>query len=275
MRLPYSKIFKQAWEIVKSHKFLWIFGLFLVWGNLFSFIFSNQLSNREPIIISNQLAIFMFALTIVLAILFFRAKAGMIAAVQAVIDQQPTSFSLSFAVGRLFFWRLVWLSILMGIILVIVSVIVAMPIMYLISLQLMGRALILGLLGIVILIPLMVVAALIGVLGSMYIVLFDQKIEEAIKNSFNLLSAHWVRLIIFSFFLFLATLAATLIISPFVILAIMSYHIIVAILGSIVFLSLQALVAAWSQAAWVLFFLELIRPQKLEEEEPAAVPEIV
>ena len=45
--------------------------------------------------------------------------------------------------------------------------------------------------------------------------------------------------------------------------------------GSIVFFVTQAVVAVFQQTAWILAFLQLIKPQIFEQEEVLPAPEIV
>ncbi|MEJ0021732.1 MAG: hypothetical protein WDN47_04115 [Candidatus Doudnabacteria bacterium] len=303
MILPYRKIFKQAYEIVWNNKFLWIFGLFLLFGNFFNFnyVFQSQGTNSGDLswfqnhaFLGNLTLLIVLGVILELILLLFKARAGNIIAVKAIIDRQETSFVKSFNYGGLFHLRLLGVFLLMQIALFLALVVIGGPIFYLFSLKFFIRALILSAIGLIIFIPISVIAALISFLAPMFVVLHDFKIGEAIQRSFELVSQFWFTLLVFSFMLFclavlafLASLIAAAITAlPFVLLAYLAYHkvgfgagvaltIVSVTAGSIVFLIIQALVATFAQTAWVLAFLELIKPQKLEEEESLPVPEIV
>jgi hypothetical protein len=49
----------------------------------------------------------------------------------------------------------------------------------------------------------------------------------------------------------------------------------VSILAGIVFLLFQSVFMVFQQVAWILLFMDLIKPQKIEETQPVVAPEIV
>lgn len=307
MALPYRKIFKQAYEISRNNRFLWIFGLFLLLGSLFNFnfFFRNEDLNLKPGVIDlswfqthaffgNLGLLFILAVVLELILLYFKAKAGCIIAVKAIVDKQQTSFVKSFHIARLFHWRLFGVFFLTELALLGAIIVIGGPILYLFSVKLFIRALVLLSIGLIILFPTFVLAVLVNFLAPMFIVLHDFKIGEAIRHSVEIIGQFWSSLLVFGFLLFWLTIfalfisivAGALAASPFVLLAYLAYHkvgiaagigltIISVALGSIVFLAMQAAAATFAQTAWVLAFLELVKPQKLEEEESLPVPEII
>ncbi len=308
MQLEYRKIFKQAYEIVKNNKFLWIFGLFLVWGNLlnFSYVSQNQQSSSSlPVptdliifknhpFLGNFILLLILFLVFQLILLFFRARAANIIAVKAILEKQETSFIKALRVGGLFNLRLLGVTVLMQILLLVLAFLIVSPIFYLFSLKFFIRAIILSILGLIIFIPVSIVTTLINFLSPMFVTMYDFKIGEAIKRSFELISQSWPTLLVFSFLLLclmilsviLSLLLAGLAVSPFVLLAYLAYHrggstvglgltIFSIVFGSIVFFVTQAVVAVFQQTAWILAFLQLIKPQIFEQEEVLPAPEIV
>jgi len=304
---PFASILKQAYALTRHHKFLWMFGLFLFWPNMFNLVFftsgRNQSNIKTPAVqpwldthqaVSWLVLIALVVLFFVAAFMFFRAKAGHIAAVKALVDKKETSFGMAYVSAEPFFGRVFASVVLMGLVVLSAVVIVGIPIIYLASFQILWRTVILACLGLIVIFPIVIVAILISSLAPMYVVIFDLKIGEAIKNSFNLISQYWVELILFSFSLvligifmfFLAVFTASVIVSPFVIFGVLSYHKeglllssilfwIAGIVGSIIFLTLLAIFSSFQQTSWVLLFLNINKTEKLPEEKTASVPEVV
>ncbi|OGE80534.1 MAG: hypothetical protein A2660_00950 [Candidatus Doudnabacteria bacterium RIFCSPHIGHO2_01_FULL_45_18] len=268
MSLPFAKIFIQAIRITRANKFLWIFGLLLVSGQLVNY----TLGLEEKLPIDPILGLVGL---IVLIILNFRAKAGLIIAVKAIIEKQDTSLKTSFAFSKLFYQRILAIAILVQLGLLILATLISAPIFFLYDHGYLIRALLLGIFGLGIFIPTMLLGVFINLLSPMFVVLFDLTISEAFRRSFELIMKHWPTLIAFGFLLFIVEFIAF---SPLVFLGFLAYHsggLIYIIFGSIVFLLMQPLVAVFSQTAWVLAFTDLIKPQKLADPEPVAVPEVI
>jgi hypothetical protein len=302
--VDYRKIIKQAYEIVKNNKFLWIFGLFLMWGMVFNSGLSIQ---NDPEIAAPSLEIFqthpfwsnliflvVLFLIFQLLLLYFRSKAATISTVKAILDKQEVTFKRSFRVGGLFHWRLFGVTLILQLGLFILVLVLSIPVMHLVSIKLFTRAIILGAFGLMIFIPVSVLVSLSDLMAPMFVVLHDFKINESISRSFELVKEFWRTLVVLGIYLIvislgvtvLGALAAGLASSPFVLLSYLAYHrggfgpgwiyVSAAICtGGIVFLTVQAALASFNQTAWVLAFLELIKPQKIEEENPEPVPEIV
>jgi hypothetical protein len=226
-----------------------------------------------------------------LLVLYFRAKAGVIIAIKALLDKQDTSFRKAFSVSKLFYLRLFGASFLVWLVQVLSILIAITPFAYLIYQGFYWRASVLGILSLGFLLPVIIVAQLTNLLAPMSIVFHDLKIKESIKFSFNLISKHWPQLILLSLFLlgvafaalFTALLAAAILASPFVLLAFMAYHrmetatliltVLASIIGLVGYIAVQSATAVFIQAVWVLAFRELVKPEKLEEEKVAIVPE--
>lgn len=274
----------------KNNKFLLVFGLFLLLGNLANWALSFLGQDNLPDFIKQLSDSKLFLISVVLfflSFIFFRAQAGIIACVKALLDKKETSFALGFKTGRLFFWRLLAVAVIMNVCLFVLSFIISAPVYHLYLSHFLLRASILAVLGLMILIPLSILIRLMGVIAPMFVVLFDLRISEAIQKSFELAKEFWARLLVFGLLMFIMTFAA-LFLGLFVFLAYFVYHrggatlnfglmIGLMTVGSIIFLVVQTFVLSFQQTAWVLTFLELVKPQKFEEEEPMAVadPEVV
>jgi hypothetical protein len=305
MRLEYGKIFKQAWQITKTNKFLWLFGLFLFWANAFSFnygypdvkdpqstdMYRDQLTNwiQAHLQLAVILSIAVVLVFIVLLYLYFRSRVAILIAIKALLDKQETSFHKSFKAGKLFLGRTFGVVFVANLIMVVLTAIISGPIMYLYHLGLDGRANVLYIFGMCILVPVSFVIFLVNALGPIFVVFYDQKIGEAIRSSIQLVTKHWVNLLVFTIYASVIVLSALIVVglllAPFVLLGFFAYHkmdetwnliwMSISIgIGFIIFLSINAVVAVFQQTSWVLVFLELIKPEKMSETESLPATEV-
>lgn len=311
MSLDYKKIFKRARLIVRKHKFLWVLGLFLVLGQVFNVLnfvpTSNQPSPLDPkrqsaitawvdshLFWAGLIVIGFLLLLIALVILYFRSKAAIITAAGQIVDQKAVSFKSSFKAGKPFLGRLFLTTVLLTLLIFLLTFVLASPIIYLFSINLASRAVLLGILALIIFIPVSLVIYFLGILAPMFIVLSDLKIRSALKSSLDLVTKFFWTLLVFSLLLSIVTFAvvlisllvATIVAIPFVVLAVKLYDLkgiaglgLVGggvLLALVIFLILQGAVSAFFQTSWVLAFLELVRPVKTEEEKAAGpIPEAV
>lgn len=291
--ISYKKILKQAWAITKTNRFLWWYGLLLFFGMGLNFSYSLSREETVPkpdavkIPALEQFLSEPWALVLLLAlgclwlVVYFRAKAGMIIAVKLITEKQPASFLLTFKLARNFLTRLLGVSLFLQVLLGSLSLIIMTPVFYLFSTGATGRGLILAALGALIFIPTAFLVSFANVITPLFLVIFDMPIFQGMRAAVSVITATWRKLLWFTVLLavigVLASILAAIASSPFVILAILSYHRGGQIFGSLlcgvgalaVFLSFQAVISAFQQTAWTLFFMELVRPEKIEDE---AVP---
>jgi hypothetical protein len=285
---PYSKILRQALEITRTTKILWLYGLLLILGHLLNIAFS--LSNRD---LFEQLGVprnpwfFIVGLAVIclLLLIYYRAKAGMILALKVVMDKKPVFFSVSFALARLFVIRLLWLSIMMQLILFLLTSIISTPIFYLFSNNLVNRGIVLLIFGIIVFLPFAFIIWMVNVFGPLFMVTFNLSLLTAIKNCINLIGQFWSKLLrqaaIVALIFLGGVLISAVMSSPVVILGLIAYYnegLILSyalfFLGSIVFLMTLTLVTVFIQTAWFLTFMDLVKPQKFEEEKVLPEPEV-
>ncbi|HEV8601249.1 MAG TPA: hypothetical protein VGQ87_01475 [Patescibacteria group bacterium] len=305
----YSKIFKQAYFLTRKHKFLWTFGLFLVWDALFflSFIFSNPDKNQNTQqhqqvqawltarpSFTLAFAAGLLVLFAVFILLYFRARAGLIMTVKGILDKQQVSFKKGFKLSKLFYLRLFGSSIILTACLILTFIVLAVPVAYLWSLGFLFRASLLGFFALLIFVPISFIASLVNVLSPMFIVQYDLTIEESIKQSLNLVGKLWLKLLAFHVLLTIAVWTALfaclfvvfLLSLPVVLLSSFFYDKLGAFFGAltvgtgmtvigIIFLTMLAGIAVFYQTSWVLAFQELVKPEAQDETEAVSLPEIV
>lgn len=307
---PYRKIIKQAYQLTKIHRILWLFGLFLFLAEVPFFIsfywfrqappineaggFLNLSAYPLPVLwLAGGLGILAF---LVLAAVYFIAKAGMIQSVKILTEKRRRLvFREQIRAGREHFFRLlgvsasIWASLLFG------SAVLFVPVAYLATVS-TEKAWYLGSLAAVIFIPLLVIGLFMSILAPMFVVLFNLKTNTSLKATFDLLAANWLVVLLLGAFLRLVSLTAffstlfvmILITAPVAFLARLSYDMvgqtgvnaIYTVLGlglAAIFLTVQAAISAFNHSAWVLAFLEIVKPKKssAEEEEAAVIPEMI
>lgn len=291
---PYKKLLKQAWQIIKTNKFLWLFGLFLFWGNLFSFVFSDSDSKNQQINPSTQdltnwfndhiyialiLLVVIILFLITMFVLNYRAKAGLILSISAIVNRQPTGFKKELNAGKKYFWRLVGISLSLILVMIFLGVILGGPIILLVNAQLYFRAVILGIFGLIILVPLMILLSLMEITAPLFTVLHNFKIRDSFNASFDFITQVWPSLLLYGFLLFsismigfiISIFLLGLLSVPFVILSYFVYYkmglalatisaTVGLFIGMIVFLFTQAVIVLYTQTAWVLAFMEIVKP---------------
>ena len=138
------------------------------------------------------------------------------------------------------------------------------------------RAVILTVLAACIFIPVAAVLMILDVISVYFICLYDRGLRESLFASWDLIVKKWPTLLVFAALLWL-TLSfafAALVFVVFLIVLVFSGSL-VWIFSALILVPSLAILSAFHQTAWLLAFLELIKPVKFEEtEEIASVPEI-
>lgn len=303
------KIIKQAYHLVVAHKFLWAFGLLLVLPNILN-IATYTVDNASDNFITDLSTILLwltnnlswavligFGVLIVivgLALLMLRAEAAIIVSVRRIIDKKETGFVNGFKNAKMFYWRIFGVLILVFLFMLAALLILGIPIYYLAISGLGNRAAILGIFALLIFIPVSIYFRFITSLAPNYVVLHDLKIKESIRASADLIKVHWVKILVFTVVLGIVTFFAVMI--GLSLAALVWYSVVQIVpliydlegsgsnfaeimgftIGGLVIFALQAGIAAFGQVAWVLFFQELVSPEKIEETpEIGVVPEVI
>jgi hypothetical protein len=198
-------------------------------------------------------------------------------------DKEAVTFRKTFNLAKKFAVQLIGMSVLLQITLLILTIVISAPISYLLSAGSVSKAVILLGLGALVFVPFAFFLFAIGVLAPMFIVMFNLPLRLAILASTSIVGLVWRKVLGLSLLLgglsIVTAIVAGIISSPFVIFAILSYHKggsawtlgLPILISSIVFISIQSLFISFQQTAWVLFFSEVVRPQKFEEEATAEV----
>ncbi len=299
--IQFGKIFKQAFQILKAHKFLWVLGLFLVWGEIFNlFSYSTNNPNQEVNQLNQATQVhaggvvtalaLVFVLIVVMMWFYFRARTAVIIGTKAVLDKKDTGFKKSFRAGKHFYVRIFGIWFVTVFLTVLALVILASPVVYLSTQGLGGRAALLGIIAVLIFVPLAFLAGFINNLAPMFVVQHDLQIGKAVNASFDMVKKYWAGLLSFSILLGLLNgiilgFLSFCFVLGFEFFTHLFYNtggfqitissILFAFACLIALLFFGSGVASYQQISWVLLFNDLVKPQKLEEEEIVPVPEVV
>lgn len=267
----YSKLLKQAYEITREYKFLWIFGLFLSLIDIISFKLG---SFQEKANIETSLSAGLVVIILLLAVVGYRIITAMIIAIKAILDKQQTSLKKSYLVARVFYWRVLGIGLLMEVALLVVMGLVLWPVGYLHNLGQIMKATSLAITGGIIILPIVVAVLLIRIIAPLFVVIYDQKINEAIDKSYALIAKSWYAVISIGIIAFLLQIA-TLFLGFSVLKLTPGTGLFAQIFAGIVYTITSTLVRVFLQTVWVLLFLDLIKPQKLEQVTPVVAPELI
>lgn len=239
----YRSIFRKALKITWRNKYLWFFGLF---ASLVSFgteyqILSKAMGERQRPMIDSMsgtgiwsghmfanlsliwardpwaLVMLFTVLALCLIMVLFLAwlaivsQAAIVDAAEKTINKRKEALTLGIAagmaVGRNRFWRTLGLNIILKAVVALLVALVSLPLLY------AGSNLSLGALYILLFITLVPTALVFSLLMNYsiaFVVIKDQRIDEALKNGWKLFRNNWLVSVEMAFMLFLVNFLFTL-----------------------------------------------------------------
>ncbi len=224
-----------------------------------------------------QVAIGLTLVFLFFLILYIRGKAALIIAINALLAKNPTGFNNSFESSRLFFWQLIWINVVTEVASGIVAMVIYLPVRYLFENASQSVAITFLVIGILIFLPVFIVASLTNILAPLFLIKYDLGLKQSLRRSLDLIQVQYQKLIIVALLLFLPQILLVLAAGPIVFLPDLPYHMIGfvgAILAGSILLFLNSILAVFQQTVWILVFSDLIRPEA-NTEEIIAMPEIV
>lgn len=292
--ISFSQIFKQAFFILRNKKFVWGLGLFLFWNlslNVLSYTINTQSVPNWRIDFGFWSAAAVIVLVLIFALLFFRARAGLIFGIKNILEKKYTKFSICFREGGKFQLRLFTIWLATSFFILILGLLLAAPVAYLYSVNLLSRATMLGIFALAIFVPVLVIANFVSNLAALFVVFFDLSVRKSINASLDMIRKFWVLLLLFTVFLSMLTFVFEYIMlligsRGLVFLSqifyntagirVQSMDVITGIGALVAFLILAGAVASYQQICWTLLFEKFVRaPKTEEEEETAPAPEVI
>ncbi len=302
--INYWEIFKKAARNTwKNPRLLW-FGLFIAITSGTNFNSSYSAEENDPswervqmFWVENSewiipLIIVCFIIFLALSVLAIFSRAGLLLSLEKIHkNKEGLTFKEGIREGKRYFWKLLFLGILLSLIFLMVLFIISIPIIFLFSGKHFILAGLLTFFGVIIIIPLGALFFFLGNYGQIYIVLGKMKTWTAIESAYSLFVKNILSSVVMAL-LFIPVKIATfisifiLLIAVGIVFAIFTGLLFLAskiagliigiVLGALVILALLLLISSafqvFRQSAWLLFFEKIAR-QKQEEKIAEPVEE--
>lgn len=311
-KIDYLNILKQSWHITWHNKYLWWFGFFLALGSgggnfNFGWPSGQQTKNQSEQQMLESFNAFLdkyweyiligiVAISVIIFILIILkiiCRAGLIKSVQKIATGEETSFKKGFLEGKKYFWKLLFLGLIIGFFMLGAILVLATPVVFLIFLKSYIWAILLGILAVLIIITLVILAAFLKEYANLYLVLSGIGIRSSLESAFKLFKKNLGPSIIFSLILiatgiiFGIAVLFSIFVMALIFLAVgfLTYAvfakmgaIVVAAFGGLtlllIILFLQSVFETFRQTSWVLFFREIAAVKvedKITEKEQVKV----
>lgn len=304
----YRSIFKQAWELTWRNKYLWWLGIFAALlgnGGELEILFNNTGSNPGQALFpawqsigstgvfsyktwanigglfrqdTLNMAVFLFLILLILAVLLLLvwlvivSQAAIVSGAAALIRQKKNSLKESWSAGRLNFWPVLALNIIIKAVVYILLIAISLPAIFFRGVN----ASIFYILALIVTVPVVIILSFIMKYAIAYAVINKMKIGQALRKSWQLFGRNWLvsfEMAIFLFFInLLVGLAAVLLILtlavPFSFLGMIFYYALavagswliaaLAFVGFILIVTVVgAALAVFQIASWTSLFLKL------------------
>lgn len=300
-----SEILNKSFGYTKNHKFLWFFGFFLTgWGTLnfvrrVDFDAANLLSqldsvsdsfSRHPLMLFIALAggaLVLYGMTFLGAI----ARSLIIYSGLHLERKEEVSAEPAIKNTRKYFWRIFWVGLFTGVTMFFILSWLSVPLYFVFRTGgSSSNGVLLTLLALMIFIPIIIILSLVNIFSACYIVVYDMGVLQAIKGSFDILANFWEKtmvlfsilfVIYFSLFFFSATLLGlfgfvayglSLLFRTLPAHTLSGILLLIISLLSFMLIFVNAILNVYTNFAWTLFFLKIVKAKSIKEAE--AVPTI-
>ncbi len=297
--LKLTDIIYRAYEHTKNHKFLWFFGLFLSgWGTL-NFIRSVNFNPediqqsltgfwRTVTLHPGRLVSVVIGTVLISFGLFALGALARIAIIHSALHLERKEVITLRGVLKSThkpLWRVFWAGFCTSILTFLIFAWIFAPIAYLFAIQMVFRGTLLSILGAAIFLPAAITLSLVNIFAACYMVVYDLKFWAAVRSAFDLFFTYWTKsllllfaLAIIYFTLFylsasllglvglLALALAFLLKSVAAPLFFAVFTIIISLLV-ILLVSINAVLNTFTNFAWTIFFLRMVKAKEFPEEE--------
>ncbi len=295
-----SEILQKAYKYTRNHKFLWFFGFFLTGWGTGNFIRRVDL-NADRIYLHIQHLIIrahhrpvLLAFTTIVTMLVLLGISVLGAIGRSLIihsglhleRREEVTFKEALKHTEKKHWRVFWIGLYISISMLVILSWLAVPLYFVFRHGVDTRAVLLVLLALAIFIPVIVILSLVNIFSACYVVVYDLKIFAAIRGSFDLLAGFWEKtmslfMILFVIYCGLLLLSATIVgLSGFVAYGLFAalkalpasiiFDILV-VITSVLLISVNSILNVFTNFAWTLFFLKIVKVKFIEEGAVVAV----
>src|SRR3989344_2979822 len=286
-------VYKAVWY-TRSHKFLWFFGFFLTWAGAWNFVRFVDLNNLDwqkqisailtYIVEQPYLSFAIFLLILIFSFIGLTlgamARSSLIYATLHLERKEEISFRLVLKNTAKHWWRILGIGVLISIVMLLLFIWVAIPTYYIFTHGYVFRGILVTTIGLAIFAPLFIALSLINIFAACFVVIYEFKLWDAIKNAADLFSRYWDRtiglLIVLSFIYIVLFLFSASVLSLIGVLAYMVSNMlqsiavhfyfglmsIVVTLLTIVLLTVNAILNVFTNIAWTLFFLKIVKAKR-------------
>ncbi len=298
--LSLSEILTKAYRYTKNHRSLWFFGFFLTgWGVMnfvrrvdlnadhldryYRYILNYILNNPLELIFSIIGLVLVIALTSFVGAL---ARASIIFAAEQLEHDETVNFRSALKHATKSVWQVFLAGLFTNAVIIFFFAWLALPLWLVFrnGFEYRGFILILG--ALLIFTPIIVVLSLVNIFACCYIVIYKLKVVQAFKSSFDLLAVFWQQVIalfvmlfvVYFFFFFLSAalfgFIGVLAYLPIILVKSLSLQWFAAIILALIIvlsfalLLVNAILNVFTNFAWTIFFLDIVKAKYIKDAKP-------
>jgi hypothetical protein len=283
-----SRIIKKSYSYFKSHKFLWLFGIPFVgfWSLYFlKYVADHQIVFGNVYIRTGLAALLVFGAAFAGA--WFRS--ALIWTVFRLEGNQEVSLMTALKQSTKHIGTVLLSGAIVSLVMFLVVMWVSVPILLVFNRDLIFRAVLLGLVGLIIFLPVAITLSLVHIFTSCFRVIYGMKLKQAMQSAFDLLGSCWTSALhlyigLGVVYVLLLSLSASALSAGgaigFVIARVLGSLSLAAFFGIMVLFSIglgllllacNALLNSFANISWTLFFLEHVNSQNKTEESKSKV----
>lgn len=293
------EILFKAYIYTKNHKILWFFGFFMSGAGLFDFFNSisrygyarNLFKYVSSLASKPEALIVIFLIAIALLALGVASRVAIISGVAMLENKEKVTLALLIKKITVYFWRVFQVGLYIDSILLIVFIWLFLPVLYIFSRGLDAKGILLSFIAALIFIIIFAILSLVNMFASCYLVIYELKLLQSLKSSFDILGRFWdfaLTLLIclasiyvvflalssgiLGFFNNLAYLAVILLQSISISLVHLIFIFCLVLLAAII-LFLAAILNVYVNTALALLFLNIVKGMPLPKESKSALAE--
>ncbi len=261
----YSEIIKKAWRIIWRNKYLWFFGLFLVWvgqevetmirnyfmhteqtlsldswQNLFDSGFGGVISDFWGAVSGTTIGavlivLLLIAVIIVVVWMMVNSIGAIIHSTVEINNGKQSSFNQSFAVGRKYFWKnfvVYFMARIVDYAFLLISGLVASLIFF----GMFGT--VIGLILVLLSFIVSLIISFMSKYAAAYVVIRGQTISQSVRSAWNLFIKNWLASIEMAVIVFFVNLVVSLALFLVLVLITVPFLLLVFILSQTEFVNL-------------------------------------
>jgi hypothetical protein len=281
----FLEIISKAYAYTKSHNYLWFFGIFLTFCGVLNFL---RFMDWEGMSSLNFYSFLFFAfggllLSVVVVFLASVARAVIIHTVLHLERREDVQLKITWKQTQKSYFKVFLSSLFLFAVLLFIFTWLFLPVYYFYQSQELFKPLLITLVGLAIFLPIFVSLILVNFFSACFIVIYNLPVWRALQSSFDLFMRYWERM--FGLFVFITVLYLVLfsfsasLIGLFLVFAyksqflLQSLSLLLLFVVTLILILTNALLNVFTNIAWTLFFLKIVKAKRFPELEKAAAVE--